>query len=198
MTFYYTILSTLVIFALEKELTDSFSDLPGLNTGTRRAATIIVSPVRGFLPCLSALFLTPKLPKPGSTTVSPLFNASVIDSNIASTAVVAYFLDIPSFSAICSISSLFFISDLLLSCFTLHPSCPKSASATSSSGNLNDVLEIIEHTSIFLFLSRRRRPILPNPVLTESSFSNHAFWQSSPVSLPVRPLQPTHFHLSVV
>src|SRR3990170_641290 len=57
------------------------------------------APVWGFLPILCLLGLTSKVPKPVQVTFSPFFNAAVIDSATASTALAASTFVIPALSA---------------------------------------------------------------------------------------------------
>ncbi len=58
---------------------------PGVKPGARRAGSVIFSPVLGFRPGRSDLFLILNVPKPVITTFSPLFKESLIPFNIAVT-----------------------------------------------------------------------------------------------------------------
>ena len=57
-----------------------------MNPGAFLAASVIFSPVLGFLPGLAALLLTENVPKPVITTLSPFFRESRIPFSIAETA----------------------------------------------------------------------------------------------------------------
>ena len=61
----------------------SFNGLPALNAGTLEALILITSPVRGFLPLLSPLSLTSKVPKPAIWTFPPSANVSAVTAIIA-------------------------------------------------------------------------------------------------------------------
>ena len=67
-------------------LTAFFRVFPGVNPGAFLAWIVILSPVLGFLPGLSALLLTENVPNPVITTFSPLFKESRIPLSIAETA----------------------------------------------------------------------------------------------------------------
>src|SRR5579875_3740703 len=68
---------------------ESRNPLPGLNLACRDAAILIFSPVRGLRPSEAAREATEKVPNPTRRTSSPLLSALVIDSNTASTALLA-------------------------------------------------------------------------------------------------------------
>ena len=63
--------------------TASFMSLPGLKAGTRVAAILMASPVRGFLPVRAVRERISKEPKPGSTTLPSDTRPSVTASSTA-------------------------------------------------------------------------------------------------------------------
>lgn len=58
----------------------SFKAFPGLKAGAIQAGITSSSPVCGFFPFLSALFLVSNVPNPTSCIFSPFFNSSVTTS----------------------------------------------------------------------------------------------------------------------
>ena len=88
-------------------LTALLSVFPGVKPGAFRDEIVIFSPVFGFRPTLSTLFLILKVPKPVITTFSPLFKESRIDATNDDTASLdALFVRFAFFATI-SIRSLF-------------------------------------------------------------------------------------------
>ena len=83
----------------------SFKALPGRNFGTEAALIVIVAPVAGLRPLLSARLETSKVPKPTKETESPFFKEAVMASMVDSRARVAAALEISASAAICSMSS---------------------------------------------------------------------------------------------
>src|SRR3990172_1749924 len=96
-----------------QRLTASFRPLPALNLGVFDAAILIASPVRGLRPMLAARCATAKLPKPITLTSWPVFRASVMASNVASTAWPAPALDMPVRSATDAMRSFLFMETSL-------------------------------------------------------------------------------------
>src|SRR3990167_2562438 len=81
--------------------------LPGVKPGAFLDEIVIFSPVFGFLPILSTLFLILKVPNPVITTFSPLFKESRIDvTNDETASLDALFVRF-AFLATTSIRSLF-------------------------------------------------------------------------------------------
>src|SRR3546814_7259570 len=74
---------------LFRSLTASFRPLPALNLGWVDALIVIGSPVRGLRPVDALRFETEKVPKPTRRTSSPFLSAPEIESNTASTALLA-------------------------------------------------------------------------------------------------------------
>src|SRR6266853_163857 len=90
------------------QFSESRNPLPGLNLACFDAAILIFSPVRGLRPSDAARRATEKVPNPTSRTSLPPFNATVIDSNTASTALFAADFDRSDLPATASTSSFLF------------------------------------------------------------------------------------------
>src|SRR3546814_2741721 len=85
---------------LFRSLTASFRPLPALNLGWVDALIVIGSPVRGLRPVDALRFETEKVPKPTRRTSSPFLSAPEIETNTASTALLASPLPRPDASVI--------------------------------------------------------------------------------------------------
>src|ERR1043165_4748012 len=90
------------------QLSSSRNRLPALNLACFEAAIWIFSPVRGLRPSDAARLATEKVPNPTNRTSVPPFNASVIESNTASTALLAADFDRSALPATASTSSFLF------------------------------------------------------------------------------------------
>src|SRR6185369_5256547 len=82
---------------------------PAVKRGTRLAAMVIVSPVRGLRPSRAPRLATWNLPKPVKLTSSPALSESSIELMTASTALPASFLLRPLFAATLSTNSAFVV-----------------------------------------------------------------------------------------
>src|SRR5688572_19541463 len=88
--------------------------VPALNFGVFLALILIASPVAGLRPIRAERFVTEKVPKPGSVTLSPFFSVLEIASRVASRALPASALVKSDPLAMASIKSPLFIISLLM------------------------------------------------------------------------------------
>src|SRR3990167_3410767 len=89
----------------ETQLTESFSDLPGLKATVLLALMVTGAPVCGFFPVRAPRWRCTKVPKPTRVTLSLRFRAPVISSSTALSTRLACSLVRSAFSAMAAASS---------------------------------------------------------------------------------------------
>ena len=89
--------------------TASFNDLLALNFGALEAGIGIFSLVAGLMPIRAGRSVTSNFPKPAISAFPPSANTAAISSNTVSTATVAFFLLVFSFSATLSTNAFLLI-----------------------------------------------------------------------------------------
>ena len=93
--------------------TASLSLAPTLNVTALVAGILICWPVPGFLPILSGLLTTLKVPKPINGTSSPFARLSEITASIAFRFASESFLEVPALAATVEMNSALLIGLLL-------------------------------------------------------------------------------------